>query len=174
MRGYGGTRFVWNLVMSTLSASSKRSDAVGNADRVDAASQSASLFSAVERHRQQRTDRARVSPSASSQARRKYRTVDLWIQRSVRERESVLQDPMMQRSSCRPPRFNNTQKHEEREKGKKADFYPAFPAFSRLAHFLCVSETEQRKRSERPRVVLRRICALLSFRPNELNGGSMQ
>ena len=37
MRGYGGTRFVWNLVTSTLSAPSKRSDAVSDADRVDAA-----------------------------------------------------------------------------------------------------------------------------------------
>ena len=37
MRGYGGTRFVWNLVMSTLSTPSERSDAVSDADRVDAA-----------------------------------------------------------------------------------------------------------------------------------------
>ena len=37
MRGYGGTRLVWNLVMSTLSAPSKRSDAVSDADRVNAA-----------------------------------------------------------------------------------------------------------------------------------------
>ena len=51
MRGYGGTRFVWNLVMSALSAPSKRSDAVSDADRVDAAtrrtSHSALLLSAV-------------------------------------------------------------------------------------------------------------------------------
>ena len=37
MRGYGGTSFVWNLVMSKLSAPSKRSDIVSDADRVDAA-----------------------------------------------------------------------------------------------------------------------------------------
>ena len=36
IRGFGGTRFVWNFVMSALSAPSKRSDAVSAADRVDA------------------------------------------------------------------------------------------------------------------------------------------
>ena len=71
--------FVWNLVMSALSAPSKRSDAVSDVDRVDAAHVAESVvveLSAVERHRQ-RTDRVRVSPSASSQARRRWRTVDL-------------------------------------------------------------------------------------------------
>ena len=60
----------------------ERSDAVSDADRVDAANVAERVVVQRRRHRQ-RTDRARVSPSASSQARRKWRTVDLWIQRSL-------------------------------------------------------------------------------------------
>ena len=136
MRGYGGTRFVWNLAMSTLSAPPKRSDAVSDADRVDAAH--VAERAVVQRRRTtQATDgpRSLVTEREQSQARRRWRTVDLGS-RDLFEgvSECILQESMIQRAPCRYFPFQqhatHTKKREREE--KRLLFGPAFPEFFRL------------------------------------------
>ena len=130
MRGYGGTRFVCNLVMSTLSAPSKRNDAVSDAELVDA--------DRVERRcsapSSNDTDNGWTAMSSRVTEREQPGASQMAISRSLKRSK----DPT-QRSGCHrhavffSRRFNNTKKKTRERRKKRLLFYPAFPEFPVLA-----------------------------------------
>ena len=115
--------------MPTLSAPSKRSDAVSDADRVDAAHVAERVV--VQRRRTtQTTDgpRSRVTEREQSGASQMANIVDLGPKDLVEGvSECVLEEPMVQRAPCRYfPFQQHTHKKNEREKKKEAAFLSCF------------------------------------------------